>query len=653
MAKKKPSPTTLSRRLQQDLAEAERLLEDGRPEAARELLEDLDRRRPGLAPVLELLVNACYDLNDISAYEWAIYRLLKVERDNSDAHLALAGAHASNLRPMLAIKELEYFLRRWPDHQQAGEARQLLDKLRSGLLVEATRLQLTEDEAFDLGYQNDEVRFLLEHGQNAQGRQAAERLLKRYPDFVPAQNNLSQLYAQAGELQTAIDLAHKVLDNEPDNVHALSNLTRLLFLSGQPEAAGEIAIRLKSSTSEAVDTLAKKAEALAYLGDDAGILELLRQAGARGDLDLADPSGLFRHLAAVAYYNQGRLKDARRLWKQALKTNPGMRLARLQLDDLEHPAGQRHGAYAFPFQNWVSEHTIRSLDRSLKSVSRRKNDSDGQISARAFLEQHPELLVLAPHLLQRGDESAGQFVIHLAGLSDHPELLQAVKDFALGQRGFDQLRMKAAQLASQHGLLPSGPVRLWSLGEWRDVMLLNFEITDEPEATSLSPGAQKLYEQAHDCLLKSEGAKAQALLEQVVALAPDEPSVRNNLAAALEIQGQTEQAHAMLKELHTRFPEYFFGVCGVARLEIAAGNTELARQMLTPLLQRQRLHITEFNSLCTAEIELSLAEKNEEAARMWLDMWERVDDENPQIWSYRLRLGKDLPAKVVRRLFGK
>jgi tetratricopeptide (TPR) repeat protein len=653
MAKKKPSPTSLSRRLQQDLAEAERLLEDGQPEAARELLEDLDRRRPGLAPVLEMLVNACYDLNDISAYEWAIYRLLKVKRDNSDAHLALAGAHASNLRPALAIKELEYFLRRWPDHQQAGEALQLLDKLRSGLLVEATRLQLTDDDALDLGCQNDEVRFFLEHGQYAQGRQAAEKLLKRYPNFAPALNNLSQLYAQAGELQAAIDLTHRVLNNEPDNVHALSNLTRLLFLSGQPEAAGEVAIRLKSSSSEAVDTLAKKAEALAYLGDDAGILELHRQARARGDLDLADPSGLFRHLAAVAYYHRGRLKDALRLWKQALKTNPGMRLARLQLNDLERLAGQRHGAFAFPFHNWVSEHTIRSLDRSLKSVSRRKSDSDGQIIARAFLEQHPELLVLAPHLLQRGDESACQFVIHLAGLSDHPELLQAVKDFALGQRGSDQLRMKAAQLASQHGLLPSGLVRMWSLGEWREVMLLSFEITGEPQATALSPGAQKLFEKAHNFLLESEGAKAQALLEQVLALAPDEPSVRNNLAVALEMQGQTEQAHAMLRELHTRFPEYFFGVCGVAQLEIAAGNTELARQMLTPLLQRQRLHITEFNSLCTAEIELCLAEKNEEAARMWLDMWERVDDENPQLWSYRLRLGKDLPGKLARRLFGK
>lgn len=653
MAKKKSSPTTLPRRLQQDLAQAERLLEDGRPEEARELLEDLDRRRPGLAPVLELLVNACYDLNDISAYEWAIYRLLKVKRDNSDAHLALAGAHASNLRPMLAIKELEYFLRRWPDHQQAGEARQLLDKLRSGLLVEATRLQLTEDEAFDLGYQNDEVRFLLEHGQNAQGRQAAERLLKRYPDFVPALNNLSQLYAQAGELQAAIDLAYRVLDNELDNVHALSNLTRLLFLSGQPEAANEIAIRLKSSTSEAVDTLAKKAEALAYLGDDAGILELHRQARARGDLHLADPSGLFRHLAAVANYNQGQLKDARHLWKQALKANPGMRLARLQLDDLEQPTGQRHGAYAFPFKNWVSEPTIRALDRSLKAASRRKSDVDTQSSTQALLEQHPELLFLASHLLQRGDESAGQFVIHLAGLSDYPELLQAVKDFALGQRGSDKLRMKAAQLASQHGLLPSGPVRLWSLGEWREVMLLSFEITDEPQQTALSPGAQKLFEQAHDYLLEQEGAKAQALLEQVVALAPDEPSVHNNLAVALEMQGQTDRAHAMLRELHSRFPDYFFGVCGVARLEIAEGYTEHARQMLLPLLQRQRLHITEFNSLCAAEIELCLAEKHEEAARMWLDMWERVDDENPQLWQYRLRLRKDLPVKLARRLFRK
>jgi tetratricopeptide (TPR) repeat protein len=632
MATKKASPPTLSRRIQQDLTEAASMLEEGQPEEARQLLEELDHRHPGLVPVLELLSDACYDLKDISAYEWVIYRLLKVDHDNSDAHLALAGAHVSNLRPALAIHTLEYFLRRWPRHQQAGEAQQLLEKLQTGLRSEAEPLQLSEAEALELGYQGDEVRFFMDHNQYTQARRAAEKLIKRYPEFTPALNNLSQIHALQGELQPAIDLINRVLESLPHNVHALSNLARLLFLSGHPEAASEAAARLKRSPDEAVDAFAKKAEALSFLEDDAGILELYQQARAQGDLELADPSGLFR---------------------QALKTNPGMRLARQQLDDLGQPADQRHGAYAFPLANWVPDATIRQLERSLQPAIRRKREADIQNAAQVFLDQHPELLFLAPHMLKRSDEQACDFVISLAGLSEHPVLLQAVRDFALGQRGSSNQRMSAAQLASQRDLLPSGLVRFWSGDEWREVMLLGFEITEEPHATHLSPKAQKLFEEAHNFLLEGDGARAQVLLEKVLALEPDDPSVHNNLALALEMQGQTEEAQAMLRALHAHFPDYLFGVCGVARLEIAAGNSEHARQLLEPLLQRQRLHLTEFSAFCTAQIELCLAEKNENAARSWLEMWERVDDENPQLYPYRLRLNKGLPDKLTRRLLGR
>ena len=652
MPKKKASSPSLPRRVLEGLAEAELLLEEGQPVEARELLEELNRRHPNLPPVLELLTNACYDLEDMSAYEWAIYRLLKVDRDNSDAHLALAGAHMINLRPGLALHTLEYFLRRWPQHEQVSEARQMLERLRGALRDEIKALQLPESEAMELGHQSDEVRFFLEHGQYPEGRRAAEKLLKRYPDFVPTLNNLSQIHALQGELQLAIDLIQGVLEREADNVHALSNLTRLLFLSGQPEAAIEAAARLKRSTAPAVDAWAKKAEALTYIGDDAGVQALYEQARAQGNLEMADPSGFFVHLAAVAYYHQGRIKDARRLWKKALKTNPGLRLAQEHLEDLNRPADQRHGAYAFPLPNWVAERTIRQLHINLQSAMRRKRDLEIKIAAQAFLEQHPELLFLAPHLLRRGDETACQFVIHLAGMSEHAELLQAIKDFALGQRGSDKLRMQASQLASEHGLLPSGPVRMWTRGEWNEIMLLNFEVSDEPVETSLSPKAQELFEEAHNFLRQRDSAKAQALLEQVVALAPDEPSVRNNLAVALEMQGQKEEAHAMLKELHARFPDYFFGICGIARLEIAAGNTKRACQMLDPLLQRQKLHITEFNTLCNAQIELCLEEKNEDAARMWLEMWEQVDEDDVRLWSWRLRLNKDSVGRRLKRLTG-
>lgn len=204
-----PKIPSISRQVIADLYDAEALLDDGKPDEARQILEELDRRRPGLAPVLELLANTYFDLNDVHGYEWACYRLQKIEPNDPDLALTLGGAYMSNFRPALAFQALERFLRRWPTHEKAAEARQTIDKIRQGLAREMEELDLTEDEAFDLTLQNEEVRLFLEHGLYAQGRLAAEKLLKRYPEFVPAINNLGQIHAIQGDSGRAIQLCRQ------------------------------------------------------------------------------------------------------------------------------------------------------------------------------------------------------------------------------------------------------------------------------------------------------------------------------------------------------------------------------------------------------------------------------------------------------------
>ena len=80
MPKKKKSASRgqssrLSKRLESALLEADRLIDAGRSEAAHEILIELDRKRPNHPEILRLMVNACYDMEDISGYEWAIYRV--------------------------------------------------------------------------------------------------------------------------------------------------------------------------------------------------------------------------------------------------------------------------------------------------------------------------------------------------------------------------------------------------------------------------------------------------------------------------------------------------------------------------------------------------------------------------------------------------
>ncbi len=518
-ASKMPS---MPRRMADDLYEASQLLIDGKPQEARDILEELDRRYPGKAPVLEMLLDACYDLRDILSYEWVCYRLCKLKPDDADLTMAMAGAYIMNFRPALAIQTLEKFLRRWSGHERADEARQTLEDIRKGLRLELGELDLAEAEAFELARMNDEVRFFLEHGLYPQGKLAAEKLLKRYPAFVPALNNLSQIHAAQGENERAIELCRQALEIEPDNIHALSNLTRFLFLGGQPEEAASVAERLKASQAPASDFWSKKVEAFAIMGEDQVVLDLYKQAKAAKELESPETSPLFFHLAAVAHWQTGKEKQARRLWQKALERAPNYDLAQQQLDDLEKPPGERVGVWAFPISIWLTKSLIGELARTVESAARRKQEAGVQAAINQFLDRHPELIFLAPHLLQRGDQATIDFFIKLAGISHHPTLLAALKDFVLGQHGTDDQRMKASQYVNEAGLLPSGTNRMWVQGKWRDVLLLNFQISDEPVPGGYSPKVERLAEEAYYALQDNQPERAQRLLEPVghAAVAP-------------------------------------------------------------------------------------------------------------------------------------
>ena len=158
-----------------------------------------------------------------------------------------------------------------------------------------------------------------------------------------------------------------------------------------------------------------------------------------------------------------------------------------------------------------------------------------------------------------------------------------------------------------------------------EVMLLNMEISPEPEASKLPKRAQQLAEQAYEALREGDGPRAQELLEQAQVIAPEDPSLVNNLAMALDMQGQSDEAQRMIRGLHDRFPDYFFGIIAAASLEVMDGNLDHAHELLNSLLDRKKMHTTEFTALCRAHIEVWLADDNREAARTWIQMWERVD----------------------------
>jgi Flp pilus assembly protein TadD len=645
MSKKARGRPTPSRLLVQKLDEADELLEKKQPGEALPILKDLERKHPNDDIVLGLLATAYVNLNDWIGYEAALRRLVRLRPRDADMALGLFGAYANNLRPALALQQAQNFLQRWPDHAEAPKLKHDLPVFEKAVREQIEESGLPNEQALEMITQLEEQRFHLATGQYHQARQIGEKALRRWPDFVPVLNNLGQVYAVNGELERAIQIGQRVLEIDPQNLHAISNLARLYFLNGQPEQAEQFAARLKASQAEASDRWNKIAEALAILGDDAGVLALYEQAKKAKELEPPFVDGVFYHLLAVSALNLGREKDARRFWKKALMLGPGSDWARENLADLDRPPDKRQGAWAYPFENWLLGNLAIEMARTLERKKPVSGKPAGEKTAMQrilsqFIESNSRILFLAPHLLRRGDEKARQFVIVLAAASGHPQLVQLVMEFIGSQQGSVSTRMEAAHQLSAAGLLPAGPLPMWAAGEQREVLLLNMEISPEPEDPGYPRAVQDLAEQAYDALRQRNGRRAQELLEKAVAMQPDAPSLLNNLAMAYEMQGLSARAHQMIGEIHARFPEYSFGIIGVAGLAIAEGDLETAGNLLNSLMQRKKLHTSEFAALCTAQMDLNLAEDRRDAARNWLEMLEQTYPDHPRLPYYRRRVGK-------------
>jgi tetratricopeptide (TPR) repeat protein len=627
-------------RLAPGLNQVNALMRRKRWHEAREILNDLDRRYPNREEVLTNLVNACYELHDMQGYQHACERLLRLTPDNADATLGLAGAYLVNMRPVLALRTFHRFLERWPDHKRAGEVRNTVADLEARMdSVLAELGGPPGNEGLELAAQHEEILSLLEQGRHSEVCTVAGRLLRRYPDFIPALNNLSLAHAASGRLDEAIATAQRVLALEPDNYHALGNLVRYCYLSGRIDEAREYAERLKAVESKAVDVWVKKAEALSYLGDDQGVLDVFGGAERSGYLKPPFANPMLYHFAAVAALRLGQEDQARRYWNEALKLAPGLDPARANQADLRKPASERHAPWAFGLQYWISEQALRRLTDSLLPAFRRGSEEAITQAVRRYLCEHPEVVHLIPVWLDRGDPEARQLAMHLAQAAETPEMLTALRDFALGQRGPDRMRMEAARVVSEAGLLSPGPTRIWLQGEWREMLLMGFELHDEPTYRH-KPRVERWLAEATMLLKAGDARQAERLSKQALQVEPNAPDLLNNLAVAYEAQGRVQDAEALLHQIVEQHPDYAFPRIGLSRLHLSRGELDKARALLESVLSQRRLHFDEFAALCMAQIELLLAEGNRKAARSWLEMWKSADPENPQIAQMEARIGR-------------
>lgn len=621
------------------IARAEQLLARQEFASALQLLKSLKERHPDHPDILETLANAYHDIGDTIRYEQACSELVAVAPNSVNAALGLAGAYLSNFRPALALGAFRSFLENWPDHDRAADARGVVAELESQIDAYLADMGLVGPEAISVAAMHEKATSLMEWGKYPEVRALEEQVLSNYPHLDAAHHHIMLSYWFEGNAQRAIELCESFFAQNPENYTALGNLIRFLFLSGNLEAAKQRAEQFKSLNGEKIDFYVKQAESLSYLGDDEGVLATFAAAETAGLRDEAP--ALLLHFVAVAQMRLGRQAEAKALWEKALDLSDSFALAYQNLEDLRQVVSDRQGAFAFPLGHWLPQKTIEELRLSLDAFNRSESKSPEEMAQLVgdYLTQHPEMMTLVPALLDRGHPNGREFAFYLARHAQTPEMLAALRDFALSDRGPDEMRHQAAQVANRAGLLPAGTVRMWIQGKWRELILLGMEIHAELTINHSKP-VNNLLGEAIESLREEEGAKAEKLLQQALKIEPDAPDLLYNLANAWDLQDRYQEAQQLIEQIHQSHPDYTFATISVAQMRIKSGDLETARNLLQPLLGKSRMHTVEFSLFCTAQIQFYLADSKPESARAWLNLLRQTNPNHPNLDYWQKRLNK-------------
>ncbi|GEM_PF-161335 len=225
---------------------------------------------------------------------------------------------ANNYAHMGLLTEAYRYAKLYLEKDEVGEftdeAEELLDWI--GFSDEDNISLMKEQE--DLLQMQEESKSLLEDGKYAEAVRLLEEIVKAYPDFWPAYNNLALAYFYEGETSKAFSMTEKVIAHNPGNLHALCNLAVFYFYEDQTDDLDRLLKaleKIKPMIPEhryklgATFALVKQYD-LAYFW-----LRHLQKSGYQGN------AGFYYWLAKAAYFT-GNEKAAKAAWDHLVLLEP-------------------------------------------------------------------------------------------------------------------------------------------------------------------------------------------------------------------------------------------------------------------------------------------------------------------------------------------
>lgn len=459
------------REIRNVLMVSHQLMSDRNYEEAEEMLLSERRRRPSSPEILEALIDLYQRTENHAALARLAPEFVRLQPRDPQAFLLMAQSYMLCGRCAIALETYQSFLEQWPTHQLASKATKAISILKPQLAEDLPTYDLKESELHLLSM-HDQMSLKISDHEFEDAIELAEELLSIKPRMVSARNNLALCLFQSNQMAKALQVARETFEMFPENRFAQASLGKTSFLLGEMDDANQIADQVGKSFATQQDALAAQAEFLSFMGRDETIVRLVEYSDTVEEI-VPPCRGLLYHYKAVALMRQGLEEAARDAWKRCLKDFPGCPPAKQNLDDLKRKKDS-HAPWAEPFSKWIPAAAVKEIATTFSSRTEGASDRMANV-----VQMWPYLPKLVPAMLDRGDRLAREFSMQIVKTCATPELCEALKVFAAGQRGPDTMRFSALSVLRKQNQLSSETLRFWSNGAWTEIVAFSAEINYE------------------------------------------------------------------------------------------------------------------------------------------------------------------------------
>ena len=609
-----------------ELERAHALWEEGKPEEAVELLEDLVERYPRDLDCHVLLGSIYGGLGDFSEATHHLEVAARLSHRDPEVLLLLGTAYWEYALPSHTLLTLRECPRSELNEEAAKHVQFMMEDSTEKIGLVAAMHDISPRKMEHAAYLMESGRIANERGEYAEGVKASKEAARLVRNWTPPRNNLALAYFALGQWDEAIAAETEVLEHIDDqNTHALGNMVRFLTASGNTDEARLYLTRLEQAEATDPDDYIKIAEAYATLEEDSKVYATLKRAwGEEAELN----ASMLRFLGTAAA-NLGKDQEALVYWTEALQLDPASFRIQNFLDALRQGIKKSAPAYRFPYfsgQNMVSEQAFEDFINRLGSL--RMSEEKTEQEMRSFGEKYPYVADIFSDLLWYGGENEQASSIETLRMLGSERAVAALQAFALSQVGNEDQRIMALNVLLDLGVFSEDePVRLWLKGQWREV-LLRRQLINEDQEWEYSDQVIVLVERATMAFHEGEEEKAEELYKKAIALEPRAKQAYGNLGALYYRQGRHEEAEASLQKAIEIDHDYVFPRCNLASMRITQGRPEEAEEILKPIAELRTLRPQEILFYNRISADLFIAQEKYELAEQCLEIILEMEPED-------------------------